>query len=499
MTTTEAEARPAADIEAARQPYRELVALAVLVVVADVLLYGRPPGVSVTLFLSAVCAAAALANAASLEPRRVLAALVVLAIGLAPGVESFNLVSVLFGVAGAALFVRVATGRVAGGPGREALATLWVALAGPIQAVLDAAWLQAALRRSPVSKQRWERLLAWSVPATLGLVFLFLFRAANPIIDDALGRIDVARFFQGLSVARAGLWIAVAAACWSFVFVGRFEPQTKEPAASAPKPSAPASSGPIFGEAAVLRSLVVFNVLFAAQTVMDIAYLWAEADLPANMTYAAYAYRGAYALLAAALLAAAFMLTAMRNGQTIDRSPIIRVLAYLWMAQNVLLVVSSMRRVELYVEAYSLTYLRVAALIWMLLVAVGLALIVCKIAFRRSAAWLVLCNAGALALTLYVCSFVSFADVIARYNVAHSREMGGPGPALDVEYLCSLGPEALPALDRAAAARVESAMAVAAGCAWALAVEIADRPDDWRSWTLRERRLSRYLKSHASP
>ena len=71
----------------------------------------------------------------------------------------------------------------------------------------------------------------------------------------------------------------------------------------------------------MMRSLVLFNLLFAVQTGMDIHYLWRGAALPDGMTYAAYAHRGAYPLIVTALLAAAFVIVAMRPGSTPSARP----------------------------------------------------------------------------------------------------------------------------------------------------------------------------------
>ncbi|QQS57131.1 MAG: DUF4173 domain-containing protein [Alphaproteobacteria bacterium] len=59
-----------------------------------------------------------------------------------------------------------------------------------------------------------------------------------------------------------------------------------------------------FTKEAVLRSLVIFNLMFACQTVLDMNYLWAGMDLPKGITYARYAQQGAYPLIVTALLAA---------------------------------------------------------------------------------------------------------------------------------------------------------------------------------------------------
>ena len=70
--------------------------------------------------------------------------------------------------------------------------------------------------------------------------------------------------------------------------------------------------------------------------------------------------------------------------------------------------ISSILRLKLYVEVYTLSELRIAAGIWMGLVAVGLVLIVVRIALNRTNMWLVTANLLALALTLYATIWVNF-------------------------------------------------------------------------------------------
>ena len=100
-----------------------------------------------------------------------------------------------------------------------------------------------------------------------------------------------------------------------------------------------------------------------------------------------------------------------------------------WIGQNVLLVISSIFRLDLYVAAFSLTYLRLAAFIWMGLVAAGLLLILVQITLRKPISWLITANAVTLALVLYGCCFINAPRIIAAYNVAHCREAQGTGPS----------------------------------------------------------------------
>jgi hypothetical protein len=292
-------------------------------------------------------------------------------------------------------------------------------------------------------------------------------------------------------------WSVTLCVVWPFIYLKWIRKPSAGPRVNEAEPPVDTPSE-LFGAAAILRSLLLFNLLFAVQTGLDVVYLWGGVALPDGLTYAAYAHRGAYPLIATALLAAGFVLAAMRPGGPAERMPVIRVLVFLWIAQNVTLVVSSMLRLDLYVQIYSLTYWRVAALLWMLLVVAGLVLIVARIAFDRSNHWLVQMNLATLALLACVCAFINFPYVIAAYNVDHSKEVSGNGLALDVTYLVGLGPQAVPAIDHYLAARPNSSLSLfdRGQLAWnrdqLIKRQLAEL-DSWRAWSFRGYRLKRYV------
>jgi hypothetical protein len=193
----------------------------------------------------------------------------------------------------------------------------------------------------------------------------------------------------------------------------------------------------------VTLSLVVFNLLFGLQNGLDAAFLWSSADLPEGVTLAEYAHRGAYPLIGTAVLAGLFVLVALSPGSETARRPWIRRLVVLWVLQNLFLVASTMLRTIDYIAVYSLTELRTAALAWMALVGVGLALICWRMLRGKSAAWLLNANTAAAGVVLAAASIVDLGAVAAGWNVAHAREVGGRGAALDLCYLNGLGGSAL--------------------------------------------------------
>lgn len=331
-----------------------------------------------------------------------------------PALEELNTLSFLILLASLTIALLLATDPETAGLAERARALRNFFLLGPLRFFPEA--LQV------FNMSAFTRGIAlWLLPAVLSTVFVALFTAANPVIEQWVSLLNPTLIFEYVSVGRVLFWTMMLALVWPFIHVRwRQRKVATTIAADAPElaplpPFIPAEFVPaeFLGASTILRSLILFNLLFAAQSVLNGLYLWGHVALPANMTYAAYAHRGAYPLIATALLTAAFVLAAMRPGGPGEKSTVIRPLVYLWVGQNVLLVASSILRLDLYVDIYMLTYWRIAAFIWMGLVAVGLILIVARIALNRSNLWLVGANLVALTIVLYTCSLVNFDALIA--------------------------------------------------------------------------------------
>jgi hypothetical protein len=355
-----------------------------------------------------------------------------------------------------------------------------------------------ALRRMKTWTPEWlGSLVAWIVPLVIFAIFLTLLSQANPLIEQQLMRIDLRAVLDVLISWRFAFWIAVVCAIWPLMHrLGTRKPAA-QPSQTDSEATEPQDMDYLFGTAAMLRSLILFNLLFALQSALDLTYLWGGVALPGGMSHAQYAHRGAYPLIVTALLAAAFALVAMRPNGPAETSRWIRPLVLAWIGQNILLVISSILRLDLYIAAFSLTYLRLAAFIWMALVAIGLALILIQIVGRKSTSWLLAANAISLALVLYGCCFLNAPWLVAYYNVEHSLEVSGSGPSLDICYLESLhSPQVLPPIEAhlSKLPRLQSGN-IRPYSSTRHMMEYRDfpRPENWRAWGFRTWRLARYF------
>lgn len=300
----------------------------------------------------------------------------------------------------------------------------------------------AKARRRPGQKRSVSQWLPNLVLPVIGSVlFLALFAMANPIISGFLDKIQIGNLNQN-DLGRVLFWGFMFVAVWSTL--RPFQPKILFNRLAETEPGRMAG----VTVASVTLSLIVFNLLFALQNGMDLIYIWGDVRLPQEFTLAEYAHRGAYPLIITALLAGLFVLLTTHPRSDMAGNALIRALIIIWVAQNLFLVASTIERTLLYIDSYSLTQLRISALLWMGLVAIGLVLVTWRMLRGNSLAWLVNGNALAAFAVLAACTLVDLGATAATWNVRHAREAGGEGVHLDLCYLNQLEGSSLTALAR---------------------------------------------------
>ncbi|HEX8467159.1 MAG TPA: DUF4173 domain-containing protein [Allosphingosinicella sp.] len=485
--TAPASAAPAR-LRLRRFSFLQKVALATgLVALADHLFFFQRAGSTVGLFAAALLTAILVATPAigRSRPALVAAAAALLFVAVL-GDDPSILAAILF-VAAAALAALLPRTKAFDDGWRWAKRLLLHLILSIIGPLLDWGRLRAARRRrGPARLAAALPLVALPILGTA--LFLALFSAANPIIADAFGRLDLLAALGGFSIARLFFWLLAALLIWSFLRPPRI---LLAPRAMSEGPL----SLPGVTPASIALSLAAFNLVFAVQNGLDIAFLWSGAPLPGDMSLAEYAHRGAYPLIATALLAALFVLVTLRPGTPTGESPLVRRLVYAWIAQNIVLVASTMLRTVDYIEAYSLTRLRIAALIWMALVAIGLVLICIRLWRAKSGPWLINANLAAALVALSACSAIDLGAVSARWNVRHAREVGGAGVPLDLCYLGELGSSALLPLIELESRPIGPRFRERVGWTRNLVMDrLATSQGDWHGWTYRNARRSAEAK-----
>ncbi|MFF4351353.1 DUF4173 domain-containing protein [Streptomyces sp. NPDC001530] len=280
-------------------------------------------------------------------------------------------------------------------------------------------------------------LRALVVSAVLLLVFGALFAGADAAFADLLGELvpdasvsggpwRVVLLVLGLVGALAAAHTAAAPIQWHRVEVPRGRPR---------------------GRVEWALPLIVLTVLFAAFNAVQLAVLFGGYDAvlkKTGQTYAQYARQGFWQLLLVTLLTLVVIVFALRwapRDDTRDRRLVRGVLGTLC-GLALVVVASAVRRMDMYVEAYGLTRLRVSVVaveLWL-----GLVIVLIMAAGIWGARWLPRAVAASAAAGVLAFGLMSPDGLIAERNVQRYEDTG----KFDLEYARGLSADAVPALDK---------------------------------------------------
>ena len=447
------------------RPLSTFIVVPLLILLADLLLWGVSPGLGLCVWSIAIGAVLVVRFPALSRTTAGMLTLCSLTLAVLAGAVDHGALPTW--CAFLALIAAAVIGRAGQVP--DAVEVLERAANGAVGIIVRPfADARLALRwRAGHARQPW-RGRGWLLPLGFGTLFAGLFFFANPVFGAQLsaGFDWLAAMITLPAPLRVMLWWLCGIGAW-LLMRGKW---TKTRTTLSRHQPDPAPSRVVL----VQRSLLVFHALFSLQNLCDLMYLWGGLQLPEGMTYATYAHRGAYPLIATALLAATFVLAWFRPGSEVQADPWCRRLVLAWLAQNVALLISAMWRLHLYVDVYDLTRWRVAAAVWMVLVGIGLGMIAWRIRRDLSNRWLVNANLISLAVMLLLLAWVNVDGAIARHNCDHG------GSETDVAYVASLSLAALPALRHLAA----TGNRTAAESVLVLETELEFDLEDWRGWTL---------------
>ncbi|WUJ19508.1 DUF4173 domain-containing protein [Streptomyces sp. NBC_00390] len=192
--------------------------------------------------------------------------------------------------------------------------------------------------------------------------------------------------------------------------------------------------------------LVVLDLLFAVFIAVQLAVLFGGYDKvlsETGLTYSAYARQGFWQLLFATLLTLVVIALALRwapRSAAGDRTLVRAVLGTLCLL-TLVVVASALRRMDLYVDAYGLTRLRVSVAameLWL-----GLVIVLIMAAGVYGMKWLPRAVAASAAAAVLAFGLASPDGLVAERNVQRYERTG----KIDVAYLQELSADAVPALD----------------------------------------------------
>jgi hypothetical protein len=289
------------------------------------------------------------------------------------------------------------------------------------------------------------RLLIIGIPLLISLLFFFMYREANPLFKDFTKNIS----FDFISWEWALFTLGGFALLYPFFYHrGIANLYRKDMMASNTLLKEETSSTnfllkilDVAGEnlsGIVLLGLLNFLVLIV--NILDINYIWISNELPEGITFSEFVHQGIGMLIASIITAILIILYYFRGSQNFFKKNLtLKVLAYIWIVQNVILILSTAVRNQLYINEFSLTYKRIGVYVYLVLCLAGLATTLVKIARTRSNWFLFRKNGWAFYSVLIISCLFNWDLIITRFNINYSKNV-------DTYYLFNLSPSSLPDL-----------------------------------------------------
>lgn len=164
--------------------------------------------------------------------------------------------------------------------------------------------------------------------------------------------------------------------------------------------------------------LVMLNLLIAFLNAIDINYLWLKADLPQGLVFSDYLHSGTFTLIISivfAILVIIFFFRGIFNFNA--KGKWLKVLGFLWVLQNIVMIISAMLRNQLYIADYGMTHKRIGVYVFLVLAVVGLVVTIVKIALKKNTLFLLRKNAWAFYAVLIIATAFNWDMIITKHNI----------------------------------------------------------------------------------
>lgn len=250
-------------------------------------------------------------------------------------------------------------------------------------------------------------------------------------------------------------------------------------------------------EASVILGSV--SLLFFAFIVIQLTYLFGGSDHIASTghTYAEYARKGFFELIAVAAISLLLILTIKRSVQvsTISQRRVFKWLSGILIAEVMVIMLSAHMRLNLYQDAYGFTTLRLLSHLFILWLACAFLLLIFHIVRDKSAD-------KHFALQLFISFLCFFAliniinpdNFIARQNINRFNKTG----KLDLHYLSSLSEDAVPAIAPLLDHSNKDLQKSAANILYIQEQYTTNDSGDWQSANLSRQRADRIFRDKAA-
>ena len=293
----------------------------------------------------------------------------------------------------------------------------------------------------------WVKLLAGTLIFLVVLAFFLLYQASNPLFKDFTKNINLDFItFSWVMFTFSGLLVM-----YGFFYHRNIPPMHKFDVESSDDLTQEFVENRKVGFLSRIVSkenqnlsgkilLTLLNILLLLVNFVDVFYLFIVGKLPEGMNYSEFVHKGTGGLIISIIIAIGIILFYFRSEMNFfEKSKALKYLAYFWILQNAILILSTAYKNQLYIEEYSLTFKRIGVYVYLVLTFIGLATSFIKILMTKSNWFLIRRSTWAFYFVLVFASFFDWTGIVTNYNIKNSKN-------IDKEYLLDLGSTNIPDL-----------------------------------------------------
>lgn len=184
---------------------------------------------------------------------------------------------------------------------------------------------------------------------------------------------------------------------------------------------------------------VMLNLLFAIVNFIDVKFVWFHFHHTA-VSLKDFLHEGFYWLILSLLISIGLVLYFFRaNLNFYPENKPLKILAEIWIAQNMILAFSVALRGFYYIKYHGLATGRVIVLVFLALVFFGLVSLMIKVWQRKNFSFLIRTNSAFALVVFSICALVNWDVLEVKVNLSH-----GYAHQVDVDHYLDVDPQAYP-------------------------------------------------------
>jgi len=306
-----------------------------------------------------------------------------------------------------------------------------------------------------LGKSIWRRKI-YFVPLMIVLIFITLYRNSNPVFNRFFVKFRTAifdlldSFFVKIEFSLIFTFFVCLLITAFFIFHNKHEETINADIASNDNMLRAKKKKTIFSGSLALKNeykaavflIACLNLILLLLNLLDIQHVWFNFKWEGQYLKA-FVHQGTYLLIASIIIAVGLALYFFRhNLNFFKNNRTLKILTYIWLAQNTILIISVAIRNTYYIKYYALAYGRIGVYIFLLLTLFGLLTVLYKVKSRKSMFYLLRTNSFFILFTLTISACFNWDVIIAKYNFNNADKS-----FLHLEFLADLSDNALPYLD----------------------------------------------------